>query len=248
MSAVHRPIIGIVGGMGPEATVDLMRRVIAATPARDDSDHVHLIVDSNPHVPSRIAALIDGTGESPAPELIRMAKRLEAAGATFLAIACNTAHAYAAEIRDAVSVPLIDMIALTVHEIARLALTHRRVGILASTAVIKVGLYKKAFAPHDISLVTPDRQQDLMEVIRAVKRGDTSQQNRLQFAQIARELVDKNVDLLLIACTELSILSGSLDPEVPSIDALDVLSKEVAARGLVIGREDVSETRRASRK
>src|SRR5579872_2815690 len=91
---VH-PIIGILGGMGPEATVDLMRRVIAATPARSDADHIHMIVDNNPKVPSRIAAIIETTGPDPAPELIRMAQSLERAGADALAMPCNTAHAYA---------------------------------------------------------------------------------------------------------------------------------------------------------
>jgi aspartate racemase len=236
MSAVDRPIIGILGGMGPEATVDLMRRVIAATSAHDDSDHVHLIVDSNPQVPSRIAALIDGTGQSPAPELVRMARRLEAAGADYLAIACNTAHAYAAEIRGAVAAPIIDMIDLTVREIAGLVMTHRRVGILASTAVLKLGLYTKAFAPHDISLIAPDRQADLMEIVKAVKRGDTGRRNGDQFAKIAGELLDKPIDLLLIACTELSVLSGYLDPNATCIDALDVLTNAIVARGLSLDR------------
>ena len=105
------PVIGIIGGMGPEATVDLMRRVIAATPAGDDGDHIHMIVDNNPKIPSRIATLIDGNGIDPAPELIRMARGLEAAGATVLAIPCNTAHAYADQIAASVAIPLLDMVA-----------------------------------------------------------------------------------------------------------------------------------------
>ena len=109
-STPRKPVVGILGGMGPEATVDLMRRVIAATPARDDCDHLHMIVDCNPDVPSRIAALVEGTGENPAPELARMAQRLETAGAGMLAIACNTAHAYADDIRAAVSVRLATVI------------------------------------------------------------------------------------------------------------------------------------------
>src|SRR5258707_1358760 len=93
-ASMHR-VVGIIGGMGPEATVDLMRRVIAKTPADDDQDHVHLIVESNPKIPSRIAHLIDGTGTDPTPELIRIAVNLQRAGADALAIPCNTAHAYA---------------------------------------------------------------------------------------------------------------------------------------------------------
>ena len=74
-------VVGIIGGMGPEATADLMRRVIAKTPASDDQDHVHLIVESNPKIPSRIAHLIEKTGMDPTPELVRIAQNLERAGA-----------------------------------------------------------------------------------------------------------------------------------------------------------------------
>src|ERR1700704_295508 len=101
----HR-VVGIIGGMGPEATVDLMRRIIAKTLAQDDQDHIHLIVESNPKIPSRIAHLIDKTGADPTPELIRIARNLQRAGADALAMPCNTAHAYAASIRAAVGIPL----------------------------------------------------------------------------------------------------------------------------------------------
>src|SRR5271168_2289958 len=134
LASAHRAV-GIIGGMGPEATLDLMRRVLAKTPARDDQDHIHLIVESNPKIPSRIAHLIEGTGADPTPELIRIALNLQRAGAAALAIPCNTAHAYAHSIRRAVHIPLLDMVGLTVDQIA---LTRRaaRVGLLASTAVL----------------------------------------------------------------------------------------------------------------
>lgn len=224
------PVVGILGGMGPEATVDLMRRVIAATPAEDDIDHIHMLVDSNPKVPSRIAALIDETGESPLPELIRMARGLEANGATVLAIACNTAHAYAPAIAAAVDIELLDMVALTVARVASMPLVHRRVGLLASTAVLKVGLYERALAAENIATRPPARQDDLMAIIRAVKRGDTGAEQRAKFVGIARELAG-DVDLLLIACTELSLLADSLDRDPPVIDAMDVLVEKIVAVG-----------------
>ena len=226
------PVIGIIGGMGPEATLDLMRRVIAATPASDDGDHIHMIVDKNPKIPSRIAALIDGDGIDPAPELVRMARGLETAGATVLAIPCNTAHAYAGQIAASVSIPLLDMVKLTAERIAHVALPNRRVGMLASSAVKKLGLYDKALKSLGSSLLWPQRQSDLMGIIKAVKRGDTSPANRQAFAAIAGELMARNTDLLLIACTELSVLASSLDPSAAVIDALDVLSGEIVALGL----------------
>ncbi len=110
--------IGILGGMGPEATVLLMSRIIARTPAADDSDHVPLLVDNNTQVPSRIKALIEKTGEDPGPVLTDMARRLEAAGVAALAMPCNTAHHYASRIRAAVSIPFLDMIELSADAVA----------------------------------------------------------------------------------------------------------------------------------
>jgi len=97
--------------MGPEATVDLMLRVIKATPATDDQDHIHMLVDNNPKVPSRIKARLHGSGESPAPVLVSMARRLADWGADFLAIPCNTVHHYLREVQKAVDIPVLDWMA-----------------------------------------------------------------------------------------------------------------------------------------
>jgi aspartate racemase len=219
----HR-VVGILGGMGPEATVDLMRRVISATPARDDVDHIHLLVDNNPKVPSRIAALIEGTGPDPTPTIIEMAKRLEVGGADVLAIACNTAHAYADQVRSAISIPLLDMVDLT--------LKHGLLGILASSAVVTLGLYHRGLSAHGVSLVTPAHQDGLMDIIRAVKRGDSGPRNREYFSNIAHDLMGDSIDMLLIACTELSVLADSLDQGFPTLDALEILAREIVFFGL----------------
>ncbi len=226
------PAIGILGGMGPDATVELMRRVIAATPARDDCDHVHMIVDSNPHVPSRIRALVEGTGASPGPELARMAARLVRAEAGVLAIACNTAHAYIDEIRaGAGAVEVLDMIGLAARDAAARPLVRRRAGLLASSAVQRLDLYARALAAHDIGCVFPARQPVVMEIIKAVKRGGAGPDERAALADIARALIDAGADVLIIACTEISYLSDALPPELPRLDALDSLAAEIVRRG-----------------
>jgi aspartate racemase len=226
-----KPIIGLLGGMGPEATVDLMRRVIAATPAQDDADHIHMIVDNNPQVPSRIAALIDGTGVSPLPTLCTMAQRLKTAGATVLAMPCNTAHHYYDGVCSSVDLPFLNMIELTVQRVQSLFLAQRRVGLLASTAVLQIGLYHQQLAAAGLETVQPAQQNDLMAIIKAVKRGDTGQSVRHRFAQIASQLAATS-DISIIACTELSVLADSLPADAPSLDALDVLVDEIVALGL----------------
>ena len=223
-------MIGILGGMGPDATVDLMRRVIAATPAEDDADHVHLLVDNNPKVPSRIAALIDGTGESPAPTLARMTRRLVAMGATTLAMPCNTAHVYLPEIRAAAgAVPVLDMVALTAARAAATLGDRRRVGMLASTAVRLTGLYEAAFAPYGVEVAFPAGQDAVMTIIRAVKAGAADSTMRRSLAAIAESLHADGAGLLLIACTELSVIADALPADVPALDAMDVLAAAIVA-------------------
>ncbi|MBN9453758.1 MAG: aspartate/glutamate racemase family protein [Bosea sp.] len=234
-SQARPAVVGILGGMGPEATVDLMRRVIAATPARDDVDHVHMLVDNNPGVPSRIAALIDGTGASPLPELVRMAKGLAANGATMLAMPCNTAHYYADGLVEAVPLPFLNMVALSVERIAALMPAGTRVGLLASTAVFKIGLYEQAFKRRGLSIGAPDRQDEVMALIRAVKTGDTGAAQRRVLAEIAEQLVQSGAGVILVACTELSIMADSIEARVPVLDALDVLAEEIVTRVKGVG-------------
>ena len=225
--SVKRPI-GILGGMGPEATILLMSRVLALTPAQDDSDHVPLLVDSNTQVPSRIKALIDGTGESPGPVLVEMTRRLGAMGAMALAMPCNTAHAYLPEIRAAAGdVPLLDMVGLTAERFAGMTPRPQRVALLASTAVQITGLYDKAFASLGIEAIFPQRQAEVMEVIRAVKRGACGPSERAVLADIAEALIDQGAEAIAIACTEISVIADGLPRTVSVLDAIDVLADAI---------------------
>jgi len=220
--STHR-VVGIIGGMGPEATVDLMRRIIAKTPAHDDEDHIHLLVESNPKIPSRIAHLIKGTGADPTPELKRIARNLERAGAQGLAIPCNTAHVYADAIRGAVRIPLLDMVQLTVDKIAQSG-NVARVELLASTAVHRTALYERAFSARGINTLVPSRQDQVMALIQAVKRGETGARPQAELGDIARDAASR-ADVVLIACSELSVIAAGI--AVPFVDSLDVLAQAV---------------------
>jgi aspartate racemase len=227
-------VVGIIGGMGPEATVELMRRVTARTRAEDDADHVHLLIESNPKIPSRIAHLIEGGGRDPLPDILRVARNLEGAGAQALAIPCNTAHHYAQEIQAAVAIPLLHMVKLTVARIAARTPGARiaartpgaRVGVLASTAVHRVGVYERELIDRGLESVRPRRQEDLMALIRGVKRGETGAQAARQLAEIGAELED-HCEIALIACSELSLISGPLTARGRVLDSLDVLADAI---------------------
>ncbi len=220
----HR-VVGIIGGMGPEATVELMRRVTARTRAEDDADHVHLLVESNPKIPSRIAHLMEGTGDDPLPEILRVARNLQGAGAQALAMPCNTAHHYAEQIQAAVSIPLLHMVKLTVARIAA-ARSAARIGLLASSAVLRVGVYAREFAEQGLEGVLPRRQDELMALIRGVKRGESGAPAAQRLAEIGAELVEQ-CEIALIACSELSLISAHLAGRTRVLDSLDVLADAV---------------------
>lgn len=229
MSKSKNKTVGIIGGMGPEATVELMRRVIELTPANDDCDHIHMLVDNNPKVPSRIKALIDGDGESPVPTLIKMAQGLEKSGADFLVMPCHTAHHYYSEIADLVSIPFISLIELAVENIQSQFPNLKKIGLLASTAVINIKLYDNAFREFGIQTVypRPDEQEALMKLIKAVKSKTIDKNQIRSFKDLASSL---EVDCKLIACTELSVVGNIIDDPSETIDALDLLAKEIVAQ------------------
>ena len=224
-------IVGIIGGMGPEATVDFMHRLVAATPARDDKDHLHVLADNNPKIPSRIAALIEGTGEDPTPVLCRMAQGLEAQGADFLVIPCNTAHYYLPAIARSVRIPLLDMVELSVKKLLAAGSKPRRIGMLASPAVRLVGLYSGRMEGAGLeAMFTRQPEEDaLLAVIKAVKAGQVSERHRKDYAQVAKSLADAGAEAFLIACTELSVMGPPEAVTAPVIDTLDVLVQATIA-------------------
>lgn len=225
--------VGILGGMGPEATVLLMQKLLAAVPAADDADHVPLIVDQNPQVPSRIRFLLEGGGEDPGPVLAGMARRLDQAGAEALAMPCNTAHHFAPAIRAATRLPFLDMVALSVDRAARLAGKGGRVGILASPAVQKVALFEGPFAAAGLTPEYPKDQPALLAAIRRIKAEGPVEGARDALRAASRELAERGAQVQMIACTEFSLIADSVAEGAQVFDTLDVLVE--AIREFAIG-------------
>ena len=217
--------VGILGGMGPEATILLMQKVLASVPAQDDADHVPLIVHQNPQVPSRIAVLIEGQGTDPGPTLAQMARDLQSAGAQALAMPCNTAHHYAPTVTNATDLPFLHMIELTAAHLATKGAL--KVGMLASPATRRVGVFDAAFGARGLTPVWTSDEDGMLSLIRAVKAGQGADQTGPLLAAQARDLVKKGADHLLIACTELSLLTHHLPPQMPWTDSLDCLTAAI---------------------
>jgi aspartate racemase len=222
--------IGILGGMGPEATLDLYGKIIALTRAERDQDHLRVVIDSNPKVPDRNRA-IAGTGESCGPALAAMARTLERAGADFLAMACNTAHAFAAEIRAATRLPFVDMIAETGDAVARAVPSGRRIGLLAAQGCLEAGLYQRALADRGFAVLTlePEDQRAFMRLIYRIKAGDTGAELRQAMLALARSLFARGAELLVAGCTEVPLVVATANLPGPMIDATAVLAERCIA-------------------
>lgn len=219
--------VGILGGMGPEATILLMQKVLEAVQAEDDADHIPLLVDQNPQVPSRIRRLIEGTGDDPGPVLVEMAQRLVAGGAEALAMPCNTTHHYAPAIRASVAVPFLDMVELSVKKAVRLAGPDGRVGIIASPAVRRIGLFDAAFASAGVQTLYPGDEAALLGAIRRIKMGERGEEPEARLKAASQELLQNGAKVQMIACTEFSLLPGATAPGAAAFDTLDVLAEAI---------------------
>lgn len=215
--------VGILGGMGPQATILIMQKILAAVKAHDDADHIPLIVDQNPQVPSRIRHLIDGVGEDPGAVLADMARRLVAGGAQGLAMPCNTAHHYAPAIRSAVSAPLLDMIDLAATHAATLAEPGGQVGVIASPAARKVGLFDAPLARHGLTARYAEDEAATLAAIRQLKSEGPQPEARRTLNAASVALYKSGAIVQMIACTEFSLIPQAVSSKATVFDTLDLL-------------------------
>ncbi len=219
--------IGILGGMGPEATADLFYRIIRATPVKRDQDHLHVIIDSNSKIPDRTPAIL-GTGPSPLPLLVETGKRLEKAGADLLIMPCNTAHYFHAQIQAQLGIPLLHMIKLSAKYISKKYPEVRKAGLLASDGTLTSRLYHDNYAAKGIEIIPPSEssQKDVMDAIyKYIKTGDLKKGEEL-LRRVSLELIEAGADSVICGCTEVSIVLHDGDLSVPVVDPLQVLAEE----------------------
>lgn len=221
--------VGVLGGMGPAATVDFMARVLAITAAPREQDNLRLIVDCNPHVPDRNTAGQDGT--DPGAVLASMAKGLEVAGADFVVMACNTAHAYEADIRAALSVPFVSLITETAAVLKAAHPGVHRAGLLAGTGCLEARLYQNAFSAIGVDAVrlSSADQAHFMDLLYRIKRGDTGPAVRTGMARLAQTLADTGAEVVVAACTEAPLVLSQLDVARPLIDTTAILAARTVA-------------------
>jgi len=226
VSAQNRKTAGIMGGMGPDATVDFMSKVIAMTDSGCDQDHVHMIVDQDPTVPNRQAA-IDSGDDDVSPRLATMALRLENAGADFLVMVCNTAHVFLGDLRATTSIPFISIIDESVAEIERLCPEAKTVGIMATDGCLDTNIYQDAVVASGRATLVPSGTElrRLMDLIHAIKAGDQGNEVATGMESVALALVERGADVIIGGCTEIPIVFEGDGFAVPVIASTNVLAK-----------------------
>lgn len=202
-------VLGILGGLGPEATVNFLDVLVDRTPAETDQDHLETIVYSDPKVADRNEAILRD-GESPLPRLERNARRLELTGADRIVIASNTTHYYHDEIARAVDVPVPNMIEVTADSVSPNVDT---VGVLTTTTAREIGLYDDAFT--EATVAYPEQMDVLMDAIYAFKSGDRDEAIRL-FDSAVEPFLATDIETVVLGCTEFSVLDWNY-----SIDVID---------------------------
>ena len=210
--------LGIVGGMGPAATCDLMEKIIALTEASCDQEHLHIFADVDTDIPDRTAAIL-GNGPDPAPEMIRSGRRLVAAGAELLLLPCNTAHYFYDRLAEAVGVPVLHMPRLTAQVLREAGV--RRAAVLATDGTVRSGVYADALAAAGVEAVYPaaEHQALIMRLIYDGVKGRRVPLTDIPVGDILAALRERGAETFLLACTELPIAfralgisDGCLDP------------------------------------
>ncbi len=216
--------IGIIGGMGPMATVDLFKKIVELDPAASDQEYIRICVDSNTNIPDRTEAILHH-GKNPVPEIVNSGILLEGMGANVLVMSCNTAHYFYDEIVQYLHVPLLNMLQETALEAARCKM--KKVALLATDGTIQSGVYEREFVMAGVEIVepSPDGQKLVMDAIyNGVKAGKHPTISKALSGEL-RSLFIQGAEALILGCTELPILFADSACDLPYIDPTSVLAQ-----------------------
>jgi aspartate racemase len=237
----HRPFkLGVVGGVGPAATVDFLRKLISNTAAHRDQDHLKVLVEQNPQIPDRTDYLL-GKGTDPTLALYATCRKLQAGDADVIAIPCNTAHAFIDSIQPHLDIPIINMLGATVSHIRQRFPTLQEAGLLATSGTLASGIYHHALQKQGLrELVPPPALQErLMRAIygeSGIKAGFTSGPCVDEIHSVIDELVSRGVQVVILGCTELPLvltqheITSHCGDRVTLIDPTEILALRCIAQ------------------
>ena len=216
--------LGVIGGLGPMATALFMKMIIEMTDAECDQEHIEMIVYNCPQIPDRTGYILRKSAQNPAPKLIELGQKLVAEGAELIAIPCITAHYFYEELTAEIKAPIINII----KEVCS-CLTGQKIhcaGLMATSGTVLSELFQSAFADSGCELVLPgeEDQRDVMHVIyEDVKANRPVEMNR--FNRVAEHLREAGAEVILLGCTELSVVSENYELGAGYLDVMRLLAK-----------------------
>lgn len=216
--------LGIIGGLGPMATVYLLELITSMTDAETDQQHVNSIFFNSPEIPDRTAYILDNSKPSPLPSMVDIAKKLDSLGVSVIATPCNTAHYFYEDIAKSVSVPIVNVLSETAKVLKDEGA--KNVGVMATSGTISTRLFQNEFEKNGINYTLPDEndQKKIMSLIYDdIKAGRPADMN--VFNEVTQNLFNSGCDVIVLGCTELSLIKRSEDIGNGFLDTLEVIAK-----------------------
>jgi len=220
---MSKPLLGIVGGLGPLASAYFYELITQHTKAQKDQDHIDIILSSRASTPDRTAYITGKSPDCPLPYMIEDAVRLEQYGADALVIPCNTAHYFIDEVRNSVKIPVPSIIEETSAYLKKAG--YKKAGIMATAGTVSAGAYQDHLSDIGLDYAVPDEKyQDYLHdlIYGDVKSG--GKPNLYKFYAIAEHLIQKGCDKLILGCTELSVINREIGGDPMFIDSMEVLA------------------------
>jgi aspartate racemase len=226
-------MLGVIGGMGPAATADFFAKLIEETPASCDEDHIPTLIVSDPRLPGRPAAILDN-GPSPLPALRAIRDKLLAAGATLLAMPCNTAHYWYHDLVRDCAVPFISIVESSCAAVAQIAAPRSSVGLIGTRATLAAGIFHRQLAASGYPVVLPSEEElakAILPSIRLVKEGRAVQAGET-LAPAVQALLDRGAAAVILACTETPVALDAIGSPLRArcVDSNRALAKACVAR------------------
>tara|TARA_B100001971_G_C18032818_1_gene453461 strand:+ start:57 stop:791 length:735 start_codon:yes stop_codon:yes gene_type:complete len=222
-------VIGILGGMGPQATLYLFEKIIRNTPAKCDQDHLRVIIDNNPKVPDRTRAILEN-GENPVPLMVKGAQTLIQAGADFILIPCISAHYFLDELNRKLSRPILSAFDAVAKQIVGDHPDIKTVGLLATNGTIQGGCFQKRLTESGIQTQIPGEpyQRHIISAIYGIKGDPTGlarTENKTAIKLVAEHLIQNGCQGIIAGCTEIPLVLSPKDIDVPLFNPLLILAE-----------------------
>ncbi len=229
--------IGILGGMGPEATVDCFDNIVRNTPAAKDQDHLRVVIDSNPAVPDRTAAIV-ADGQSPVPVMVSGCEALQRAGADFIIIPCVSAHFFLADVQQQIELPILSIFDAVAEAIKREHPEINTVGLLGTTGTVRGGLFQQRLMEDGILTIVPEEavQSKIMSAIYDIKNAEadrTRSEIRNALISAAESLIShspEGAEGIIAGCTEIPLALRQKHLPLPYFDAVTILARAAILR------------------